>query len=148
MQTYIKYSLNYHHKKNPILCCLADQMNITSSEKWNSSDVLNSIFGMLESDEKAFEGQFQLISKEKWMEKMRASEAFYYHHPEKEMKWQEELLFSLSAKALKRQIIAIPFLENGSKMSFGIERSCQKSLFLMHCTSIRYKNFFISIIPL
>ena len=99
---------------------------------------------MLETDEGKWPGN-QMISKEEWMKRMKEDTIFYFYtsRTEEEMMEQEKLLLLLCAKALKRQIVVIPFLEDGSPMTFGEE--FKDDIFLMACTNMFDQNFFISI---
>ena len=100
---------------------------------------------MLKTDEEKWPRD-QMISKGEWMKRMKEDPKFYWYtqmHNPKEMTEKEKLLLFLCAIALKRQIVVIPFLEDGSPMKFGEEFKHQT--FLMGCNNLQYENFFISI---
>ena len=126
------------NKKNPILGCLADQMTTSSPS------ILETIFSMLKTDGEKWPRN-QRMTKEEWMKRMKEAPYFYWFtsRSKEEMMEQEILLLFLCAKALKRQIVVIPFLEDGSQLIFGEEFNHQ--IFLMGCNTIWDENFFISI---
>ena len=127
-------------KKNPILDCLADQMTTSSSS------ILEIIYSMLETDEGKWPGN-KMILKEEWIKRMKYDPQFYWFTTStvEEMMEQEKLMLLLCAKALKRQIVVIPFLEDGSPMTFG--KGFKNQILLMGLTNSRDRNFFISIFP-
>ena len=106
----------------------------------SSSSILENIFSILETDEVKW-------PKEKWMKRMKEDPKFYWYSSstEEEMMEKEKLLLLLCAKALKRQIVVIPFLEDGSPMTFG--KGFKNQILLMGLTNSWQENFFISIFP-
>ena len=130
---------------NPILICLLDQMKADHelSEKYASqAALLDGIISALETERMHWPSDFNLISSEQWIQRMRADPSFHLHHAKNssEMREYENLLLDFAAQCLKGEIQLIPFLEEKPSFTTG-----SRLFFIMACQTLFQNNFFLSI---
>ena len=133
---------------NPILECIADQINHSESlamdEEFIGAEILHNILNYLKDGKIEWPSDFALLSKEQWMERICLEHNFYWFHAQSnaDMQLYEDLLILLSCKWLKKNIILISFLD-GQVKTF---KSSDDSYYLMACQCLKSENFFLSII--
>ena len=141
--------------KNPILICLLDQMKQDQelSNKFpNHTALLDATIAALETGRISWQNtfNFNLMSSEQWIQKMRADPEFYFHHARNstEMREYEYLLLDLASQCLKRKIQLIPFLEQEDGLTFKPTKTFvtnKPTFYILSCQNLMYENFFISI---
>ena len=93
---------------------------------------------------------FNLMSSEEWIQKMKTDSEFYFHHAGNftEMREYEYLLLDLASQCLKRKIQLIPFLEQEDGLTFKPTKTFlinKPTLSILSCQNLMHENFFISI---
>ena len=93
---------------------------------------------------------FNLMSSEEWIQKMKTDSEFYFHHAGNftEMREYEYLLLDLASQCLKRKIQLIPFLEQEDGLTFKPTKTFlinKQTLSILSCQNLMHENFFISI---
>ena len=147
--------------KNPLLACLADQMDHDeqgSGGKLTGLALRDEIINaLIQSTIEWPQPANSIITKEEWIRLMKKDPLFYVYQSRnaKEVEDYEAILLDLASKYLKRRINLIPFLEGGQDQSFfpnrnefdarNSEASKVFSYHLLCCNKASQNNFFISI---
>ena len=120
---------------------------------YNASSLLNDILDALDEQKIIWPKDFERMSSQEWMQKMKNDPIFYFHlvgnsDPLKMIEF-EELLLKLAANFLGRNLKLVPILEEGSKFVIEPLIKIKPSLqyHIAYCNKIGFKNFFISIHP-
>lgn len=134
-----KSPYGYFSSQNPILQCISEQLNLSSS-----AQLLNEIVQALKVRKIVWRSS-KLIGQDEWIEKMSISDVFYRNHANdiQEMNEYEDILMDLSSQFLGRSIQLFPFLENELQKSFG--GSQHDSILLLGCVQPWFSNFFLSV---
>ena len=144
--------LGYYAWKNPILEVLADQLKHDpewSSKKYTGSSLLDHILRALEEKQLEWPVDFNLLSSNDWIRRMKTNPVFYRDHARdaSDMKLYEDLLLNLSANFLKRTFKLIPILDEDIELTLQQNNDSKDPLYICYCNRLRNKNIFISIFP-
>ena len=139
--------------KNPILGCLIDQINQDKKLCRSYPDqesLVKAITEDLESGKIFWPNDFDLISMEQWVQRMRNNPKFYsYLVISLEMQKYEALLLDLAAQCLERQINLIPLLPQDNVFKFAPNNDTSQEneldFNLLSCQRLDVRNFFFSI---
>ena len=141
--------------RNPILECLANQMNHDqerTAEKTTGLGLRDEIISVLTENEFEWPQQNN-ITKEQWIIYMKKTPTFYRQKVKNpsEMHTYEGILLDLATKHLKKRIVLIPFLEGDQEEIFQKYNSMQSnskcSYYLLCCRKASIENFYMSIFP-
>ena len=141
--------------KNPILECLANQMNHDQErtvEKTTGLGLRDEIISVLTENEFEWPQQNN-INKEQWIINMKKDSTFYAFQAinASEVNAHEEILLDLASKHLKRRITLIPFFEEDQEETFQkfnlMQSNNECSYYLLCCRKACIDNFYMSVFP-
>ena len=151
-------------RQNPILSCLLDQMQYDQelSEKYpNESSLLDDIISALETGKILWPSAFNLMSSQRWVQKIRNDSKFYlyYARNSSDMPKYENVLLDLASQHLKREIIMVPIFDDEDVFgnykpsknlvsrlkNIFVTVKVKPTFYILSCQNLRKDNLFISI---